>query len=112
MLSDLFEIDKWILEALANGRHSAQSCPLELLALEQTLAIFQQADIIAGNGLNERLGGGKLAKGDPKMTALPLSILSITTWAFIPTLHHRECSASRGETGGCPVGAGTHRWSQ
>jgi hypothetical protein len=75
MLSNLLEIDERIFQTLADGGHSAQSGSLELLALEQTLAIFEEAHIIAGNGLNERLGGVKLAEGDTEMTVSLFSIL-------------------------------------
>jgi len=53
MLANLLKIDEGILQALADGRHPAQRRSLELLALEQTLAIFEETHVIAGDSLDE-----------------------------------------------------------
>lgn len=68
MLADLLQIDKRVLQALANSCHATQRRSFELLALEQALAIFEKTDVISSDGFNERLGRGKLTKGDAEMT--------------------------------------------
>lgn len=73
MLADLLEVDKRVLKTLANGGHATQGSALELLALEQTLAILQEAHVITSHGLNQRLGGGQLAQGDAEMAAVILA---------------------------------------
>lgn len=74
MLSDLLKINKRILEPLADSCHATQAGALELFALEQTLAILDQAHVVAGNSLDERLCGVELTESDAEMTAQPLSI--------------------------------------
>jgi hypothetical protein len=95
MLSDLFEVDERILEALANRSHATKSSALELLALEQRLSarksqywhhdsesihapIFQQAHIVAGHGLNQRLGRVQLSQSDPEVIRIVQSVQQIT----------------------------------
>jgi hypothetical protein len=57
MLANLLQVDKRVLEALADGGHASQSSALELLALEQRLSILQKADIVTSDGLDQRLCG-------------------------------------------------------
>lgn len=47
MLADLVEVQQRILEALADGGHSTKSSLLELLALEERLAVLEEADVIS-----------------------------------------------------------------
>jgi len=77
MLANLLEVDEGIFQALADCCHSAQSRSFELLALEQTLAILEEAHVIAGDGLNERFGRGKLAQCNAEVTVFPFSILIV-----------------------------------
>jgi hypothetical protein len=70
MLADLIEVHKRVLESLNEGGHATQSGPLELLALEQRLAVLEETDIIAGDGLNQMLGGGHLTEGDSEMVGI------------------------------------------
>ena len=57
------EIEERILQLLAHCRNSAQSCDFELLALVQALAIFEEADIVPGDGLDQVFGSTDLAQG-------------------------------------------------
>lgn len=41
MLTDLVEVEKGILQSLANGGHTTERGTLELLALKQRLSIFE-----------------------------------------------------------------------
>lgn len=41
MLADLVEVEQRILEALRDGGHATEGSPLQLLALEQTLGVFE-----------------------------------------------------------------------
>jgi hypothetical protein len=75
MLPNLLQVHQRILEALANGCHTSKGRSLQLFALEERLAIFDQAHVVAGNGLDERLRGIELAQSDAEMTKLYLALL-------------------------------------
>lgn len=57
MLPDLLEVDKRVLEPLADCGHATKRSLLQLLALEQRLSILQETDVVTGDGLDQRLGG-------------------------------------------------------
>lgn len=57
MLSHLLEVDKGVLETLADGGHATQGRALQLLALEQRLRVFDQADIVSRHRLDQVLRG-------------------------------------------------------
>ncbi|GKT59111.1 conserved hypothetical protein [Colletotrichum tofieldiae] len=63
-LSDLVKVHQGVLEALDERRHATKRGALQLLALEQRLAILEKANVVSGDGLDEVLGGGQLAEGD------------------------------------------------
>ena len=67
MLPDLLKIYKRVLQSLADSRHATQGCPLKLFALEKRLSIFQEADIVARDCLNERLSSRELSKRNSKV---------------------------------------------
>lgn len=95
MLANLLEVYEGVLQALADGCHAAQSGPLELLALEQTLTIFEEAHVIAGDGLNKPLGRGKLAESNAEMTVYPLSIPVICSGSSTYSASYNVFSKSR-----------------
>jgi hypothetical protein len=70
MLSDLIEVEQRIFQTLANGGHATESSLLELLALEERLSILEQADVVAGDGLDQVLGRGELTEGDLEMVGI------------------------------------------
>ena len=70
MLPHLVEVQKRILEALDDGGHPTKRSTLQLLALEQRLAILEQADIVSGNRFNQMLGGRKLTESDAKVVGI------------------------------------------
>jgi len=57
MLADLVEVHEGVLESLNEGGHATEGSLLELLALEKRLAVLEKTDIIAGDGLDQVLGG-------------------------------------------------------
>lgn len=67
MLAHLLEVHERVLQPPAYRSHSAKGCTLELLALEERLCIFEETDIVSGDGLNQVFGGGELAKSYPEM---------------------------------------------
>lgn len=67
MLADLVEVEKGLLQLLDNGGHTTEGSALQLLALEERLGVLDEADIIAGDGFDEMLGGAKLAEGDAEL---------------------------------------------
>ena len=70
MLADLIEVEEGIFQPSANCRHSPQSCALELLALEQRLCIFEEADIISGDDFDQMLRCRQLAEGYAEMVGI------------------------------------------
>lgn len=70
MLANLVEVHEGVLESLEKGGHATEGSPLELLALEERLGIFQKAHVVAGDGLDEVLGGRQLAKGDLEVVGI------------------------------------------
>lgn len=67
MLPDLIEIEQGLLELLGEGGHATEGGALKLLALEERLGVLDEADIVAGDGLAEMLGGAQLAEGDAEL---------------------------------------------
>ena len=70
MLADLIKVQKRIFEALDKGGHATEGGSLQLLALEKRLTVFEQTDVVSGNGLNQVLGGGKLTESDAEMVGI------------------------------------------
>ena len=70
MLAHLFEIHERVFQPPAYRSHSAKCCALELLALEERLCIFEETDIVSGDGLNEMFSGRELAKGDAEVIGI------------------------------------------
>ena len=77
MLSNLFEVYKGIFQTSADGSHTAQSRPLELLALEERLRIFQKPHIIPRYGLDEMFRRGELPKGDAEVVRIVESVQKV-----------------------------------
>lgn len=70
MLANLVEIQQRVFKALDDGGHAAQAGLLELLALEERLAVLEEADVVAGDGLDQVLGGRQLAEGDAEVVGI------------------------------------------
>ena len=70
MLSDLFEVHERILQASTYRSHTAKSSPLELLALEERLRVFQKPYIIPRDGLDKMFRRGELPKGDAEVVRI------------------------------------------
>lgn len=77
MLSHLFEVYQRILETLGNCCHAPKGSSLELFALEERLRIFQESNVISGDGLDEMLCSRKLAEGDSEVVRIVQSIQKI-----------------------------------
>lgn len=77
MLPDLIEVEQRIFQTLADGSHATEGSLLELLALEERLSILQQADVVAGDGLDQVLGRGELTEGDLEMVGIVKSVEQI-----------------------------------
>lgn len=78
MLADLVEVQERLLETLDEGGHATQGGALELLALEQALGVFQEADVVARDGLDQVLRGRDLAQGHLEMVGIWWWAVSIT----------------------------------
>ena len=77
MLTDLLKVDKRVFEALADGGHTTKRSTLERLALEERLAVFEQADVIAGHCLDQVFGGRELTKRNPEVVGIVESVQEI-----------------------------------
>jgi hypothetical protein len=96
MLSDLLEVHERVLEPLANGRHATQCGALQLLALEQRLTVFEQAHIVTGDCLDERLGGVELTKRNPEVVRIVERVQQIAV-ERVDVLEARKCLDGRRE---------------
>lgn len=70
MLANLLEVDKRVFKAATDGGHATERSALQLLALEQRLRIFDETNIIAGNGFNQMLGSRNLTEGDAEVVGI------------------------------------------
>ena len=77
MLPDLVEVEKRVLQTLADGGHATKSSALELLALEQTLTILDETHVISGDGLDQTLCGVTLAEGNAEVVGVVESVEQI-----------------------------------
>lgn len=77
MLPDLLEVDKRVLEPLANCCHATQRGLLQLFALKERLSVLQKTDIVTGDSLNQRLGSRQLSEGDTEMVRIVESVEQI-----------------------------------
>jgi hypothetical protein len=99
MLPHLLQINKGIFQSLADGRHPAQCRPLELLALEQALSIFEKADVVASDSLDKGFGGVQLTESDAEMVRIVQSVEQIAV-ERVDVLEAREGR----DGGGQPLG--------
>lgn len=67
MLPDLVEVQQGLLQLLGESGDTAECGALQLLALEERLGVLDKADVVAGDGLAEVLGGAQLAEGDAEL---------------------------------------------
>lgn len=67
MLTDLVEVRQGVLQSLDQSGHATKRRSLELFALEQTLRVLQQPDVISRDGLDQVLGRRNLAKSHLEM---------------------------------------------
>lgn len=70
MLPDLLEVDKRVLEPLADCGHATQRRLLQLLALEKRLSVLEKTNIVTGDSLNQRLGGRQLTKSNTEVVRI------------------------------------------
>jgi hypothetical protein len=77
MLADLVKIQERILETFDKSGHATKRSPLELLALEQGLAVLEKTDIVSGNGLDQVLGRGELAESNAEVVGIVESVEKI-----------------------------------
>jgi hypothetical protein len=70
VLSHLLEVYQRIFQSLTDCGHPAQSRPLERLALEQGLCIFQKSDIVSRHRLNESFGRRQRAQSDLEVVGI------------------------------------------
>ena len=95
MLADLVQVQQGLLELLDEGGHAAEAGALQLLALEERLGVLNEADVVAGDGLGEVLGGAQLAEGDAELRwsvgAGPRGGISGYGEGDVHGRHHRGC---------------------
>lgn len=96
MLSHLIEIDQGIFQSPADGCHSSQRGALKLLALEERLRIFEQANIVARHNLNQVFGCRQLSESDAKMVGIVEGIEKILV-KRVDILQTREVVEDQGE---------------
>ena len=82
VLTDLLQVDQGIFQTSADGGHTTQRSTLELLALEQGLRIFDQADIVARNSFDQVFGRRDLTKGDFEMIGIVKRVHQILVWGI------------------------------
>lgn len=70
MLANLVEVEQRVLQALDKGGHATKRSLLELLALEERLAVLEQTDIVTRDCFDEMLGRRELAKGNAEMVGI------------------------------------------
>lgn len=70
MLAHLLEVDERIFQPPAYGSHTAKGCALELLALEERLCVFEEADIVPRDGFDEMFSSRELTKGYSEMVCV------------------------------------------
>lgn len=70
MLSDLLEVLEGALQSTCDGGHAAKSSALELLALEERLGVFDEADVVTSDLLNKMLRSRELAEGDAEVVGV------------------------------------------
>ena len=70
MLANLLQVDKRIFQATTDGGHATERSALQLLTLEQRMRIFDETDIIAGNGFDQVLGSRNLTEGDAEVVGV------------------------------------------
>jgi hypothetical protein len=70
MLADLVEVQQRVLQALDDCGHATEAGTLQLLALEERLAILEQADVVAGDGLDEVLCRRELTEGNLEVVGI------------------------------------------
>jgi hypothetical protein len=70
VLPDLFEVNEGIFQTAADGSHATETGALQLLALEQGLSIFNEADIVTGNGFDQVFSSRDLTEGNSEMIGI------------------------------------------
>lgn len=81
VLSHLLQIDKRVLETPADGSHTTKGSTFELLALEERLGVFDQTDIVAGNGLNQVLRSRDLTERNAEVVGIVKRVHQILVWS-------------------------------
>jgi hypothetical protein len=70
MLPDLLQVHQRILQSFADCRHATESSSLELLTLEQALAILDQAHVVPRHGFDQRFCRVQLTESDSKVVGI------------------------------------------
>lgn len=92
MLSHLLKVDQRIFQSSTYGSHTTESSALQLLALKQRLRIFQEANVVTGDGLDEVLCGGELTKSNSEVVRIVQRIQQILVCSALSDgLSQREC---------------------
>jgi hypothetical protein len=77
MLPDLLEVDKRVLEALADCGHATQGRLLQLFALEKRLSVLEQTDVVTRNGLDQRLRSRQLTESNAEVVRIVKGVQQI-----------------------------------
>lgn len=77
MLADLFQVGERCLLALEDGTHATQSGTLEALASVRGVSVFDHADHIAGNGVDQRTSSVDLTQSKLVMVPVVKSVTEI-----------------------------------
>jgi hypothetical protein len=64
LLADLVQVKQRLLQALAESGHTTEAGALELLALEERLAVLEETNIVAGDRLHQVLRRRDLAQSN------------------------------------------------
>ena len=70
MLTDLFKVLKRIFQSSTYCGHPTERCAFELLALEERGCIFDEANVITRDGLDEVFGRGKSPQRNSKVVSI------------------------------------------
>lgn len=70
MLSDLLEVLEGALQSTCDSGHATEGGTLQLFALKQRLCVFDKADVVASDLLDEVFGGRELTEGDTEVIGI------------------------------------------
>ena len=70
MLTNLVEVEERVFETATDGCHATECGSLELFTLKEGLGIFEETNVVAGDGFDQVFGGGELTECDPEVIGI------------------------------------------